>query len=56
VLAVLLTGLAHRLVGQFLFDVEWLPFGWVLGGLAVGSILGGLASMMAVRRHLREVT
>ncbi|MBT8335623.1 MAG: ABC transporter permease [Gemmatimonadetes bacterium] len=56
VVAVLLTGLAYRLVGRFLFDVEWLPFAWVLGGLAVGTVLGGFASMMAVRRHLREVT
>ena len=56
VLAVILTGLAYLLVGRFLFEVEWLPGGWVFGGLAVGTVLGGLASMLAVRRHLREVT
>ena len=55
VVAVVLTALAHRLVSRFLFDIDWLPATWVLGGLLAGSLLGGLASVMAVRRHLREV-
>lgn len=56
VLAVVLTLAAHRAVSGFLFQIDWLPAGWVVGGLLAGSILGGLASSLAVHRHLREVT
>jgi cell division transport system permease protein len=56
VLAVLLTFAAHRAVTQFLFEIDWLPAAWVVGGLLSGTILGGLASSLAVHRHLREVS
>lgn len=56
VLAIVLTAVAHRVVTRFLFQIDWLPVWWVVGGLMVGGILGGLASAHAVRRHLREVT
>lgn len=56
VVAILLTGLAYRVVSRFLFDIEWLPGTWLLGGLLAGALLGGVASMQAVRRHLKEVT
>jgi cell division transport system permease protein len=55
VLAIVLTLVAHRAASQFLFEIDWLPAGWVVGGLLAGSILGGLASSLAVHRHLREV-
>jgi cell division transport system permease protein len=54
-LAVLLTWGAYRALFSFLFDLEWIPAGWVLGGLAAGTLLGVLASSLAVRRYLREV-
>ena len=56
VLAIVLTFAAHRAVSRFLFEIDWLPAAWVVGGLFAGSILGGLASSLAVHRHLREVT
>lgn len=56
VLAIALTFTAHRAVSRFLFQIDWLPAAWVVGGLLAGSILGGLASSLAVHRHLREVT
>lgn len=55
-LAILLTALAHRVVSGFLFDILWLPASWLLGGLLAGGVLGGVASILAVRRHLREVS
>jgi cell division transport system permease protein len=56
VLAIVLTFAAHSAVSLFLFEIDWLPAAWVVGGLFAGSILGGLASSLAVHRHLREVT
>lgn len=55
-LAILLTAVAHRVVSTFLFDIDWLPSTWLVGGLLVGGVLGGLASILAVRRHLHEVS
>lgn len=54
-LAIVLTGLAYRIVSTLLFDIVWLPATWLAGGLLAGGVLGGLASILAVRRHLREV-
>jgi cell division transport system permease protein len=56
ILAVVLTAIAYRVVSKFLFEVDWLPAGWVVGGLLAGTLLGGGASILAVRRHLREIT
>ena len=55
VLAIGLTFAAHRAVSRFLFEIDWLPAAWIVGGLLAGAILGGLASSLAVHRHLREV-
>jgi cell division transport system permease protein len=55
-LAVALTWLAWRTVDGQLFSIEWIPGRWLLLGLAAGAAFGALASSLAVRRHLREVT
>lgn len=54
-LAALLTYLTFRVVYALLFDLAWIPFAWVLAGLAAGAAFGVLASGFSVRRHLREV-
>jgi cell division transport system permease protein len=54
-LAVLLTWLTYQAVHQFLFQLEWIPTAWVVGGLAVGVLFGVLSSNLAVRRYLKEV-
>jgi cell division transport system permease protein len=43
------------LLSGSVFELEWLPSLWLLLGLAAGAVVGLLASMIAVRRHLREV-
>lgn len=55
ILALALTLAAHRAVSSMLFAIEWIPVGWVVGGVAAGGALGTLASLLAVRRYLREV-
>lgn len=55
VLATLLTWGTYQAVYHFLFDLEWIPRGWIGIGLLVGLIFGALASSLAVRRYLREV-
>lgn len=51
-----LTFAAYRVIEQSLFrDLEWMPDTWVVGILALGGLLGGLASAVAVRRHLQEI-
>lgn len=55
ILAVLLTLAAHGAVSSFLFDIAWIPGAWVAAGVLAGAGLGTLASLLAVRRHLREV-
>ncbi len=54
-LAAFLTWGTYRTLFTFLFDLEWIPTGWVLIGLVAGTVLGVLASSLAVRRYLREV-
>lgn len=39
-----------------LFPVEWIPVVWVGAGIGAGVVFGALASALAVRRHLREVS
>lgn len=46
---------AYRAASSRLFDLEWMPPEWIIGGLVAGTVLGGLASAIAVRRHLREI-
>lgn len=45
----------YTLISQRLFDLDWMPESWVLGGVAAGTALGVLSSAFAVRRHLREL-
>lgn len=56
ILAVALTWAVFRGVDTFLFSVAWIPPLWVAAGVAVGVGFGVLASTLAVRRHLREVS
>lgn len=56
VLAVALTWAGWRTVDAFLFRIEWIPLPWIGLGLLAGTLFGALASSLAVRRHLREVT
>lgn len=55
ILALFLTLVAHRLVSNILFPIEWIPAMWVGVGVGAGVALGGLASALALRRYLREV-
>ena len=55
VLAVLATWSIYRALSPGMFTMKWLPDVWVLGIIAAGTILGSLASAIAVRRHLREI-
>ena len=56
VLAIVLTWLTWRSVSSLIFEIEWVPVGWIGLGLASGIVFGMIASSLAVRRHLREVT
>jgi cell division transport system permease protein len=50
-----LTRLVFDLLSRAVFQLAWLPDLWVLAGIAAGILLGGLASAVAVRRHLRAI-
>lgn len=54
-LALILTTGTFRILKAFLYDLEWIPAVWVLGGLATGTLLGVVAASLAVRRYLKEV-
>lgn len=55
IIALIFTYIAYKGISESLFQLEWIPDLWAAGILALGGILGGLASMVAVRRHLREI-
>jgi len=55
VLAAGLTYGAFRLVEAALIRIDWLPFAWVVAGVAAGTGFGFLSSAVAVRRHLRAL-
>jgi len=55
VLAVLATWLVFRSLIGSPFEIQWLPASWLYAGVAAGALVGLLASMVAVRRHLREI-
>jgi cell division transport system permease protein len=55
VLAWVLTYATYRGVYSFLFEVAWLPGGWILLGLTAGASFGALSSTLAIRRHLKEI-
>ena len=54
-LAWALTYATYRGVYAYLFEIAWLPTGWVLLGLGAGTVFGAFASALAIRRHLREI-
>jgi cell division transport system permease protein len=45
----------YRLISGAVIQLDWLPGLWLVIGLAAGAIVGLLASMIAVRRHLQEI-
>jgi cell division transport system permease protein len=55
VLAVGATWAVFRLLSGSVFQLEWLPPEYLAAGLAAGAVVGLLASVVAVRRHLREI-
>src|SRR5262245_48468199 len=55
ILALVLTFLAYRLLSRSLFQLDWMPDTWVIAIVVLATALGGLASAVAVRRHLREI-
>jgi cell division transport system permease protein len=55
ILALLFSSIAFRLMSRSLFQLERMPLTWMLAIVALGGLLGGMASNVAVRRHLREV-
>jgi cell division transport system permease protein len=55
VLAVVATWGVYRLLSGAVFELTWLPAGWLTAGLLAGALVGVAASMVAVRRHLREI-
>ncbi len=54
-LALLATYGLFRLLSGAVFQLEWMPVPWLVVGTLVGAGFGVIASMLAVRRHLREV-
>jgi cell division transport system permease protein len=54
-LALLATWLVFRSLIGSSFEIEWLPPSWLLPGVTAGAVVGLLSSMVAVRRHLREI-
>jgi cell division transport system permease protein len=51
-LALAATWAAFQIASRSQLQIEWLPLEWILIGLAAGSIVGILASAIAVRRYL----
>jgi len=45
----------YRGVYGYLFEISWVPSGWVVIGLLTGCVFGAVSSAFAIRRHLREV-
>jgi cell division transport system permease protein len=54
-LALVATWGVYRLLSGAVFQLAWLPDAWLAAGLLAGCMVGLLASMVAVRRHLREI-
>lgn len=44
-----------RFLSDRVFELDWLPVSYLSAGLAAGALVGMLASVVAVRRHLREL-
>jgi len=54
-LAWALTYATYRGVYSYLFEVAWMPSGWIALGLLAGCVFGAASSGLAIRRHLTEV-
>ncbi len=54
-LALVATYGLFRLLSGAVFQLQWLPVPWLVVGTGIGACFGILASMLAVRRHLREI-
>ena len=54
-IALAATWAVFAILRQSLFQLEWMPESWVVGGIAAATALGVLASAIAVRRHLKEL-
>lgn len=55
VLALLGTWGVYRLLSNSVVQLTWMPGLWLVAGITAGTIVGLLASMVAVRRHLGEI-
>jgi cell division transport system permease protein len=55
ILAVAGTWGVFRMLSSSVVQLTWIPTVWLAAGIAGGAIVGLLASMVAVRRHLGEV-
>jgi cell division transport system permease protein len=55
ILAAGLTYASYLTVARLIFRIEWIPFEWVVTGVAAGGLFGLVASAFAIRRYLREV-
>jgi cell division transport system permease protein len=54
-MAVTATYTVFRLLSGAVFQLDWLPLQYLAAGLAAGAAVGLLSSVIAVRRHLREL-
>jgi cell division transport system permease protein len=54
-LAAAMTYASYSAVNRLIFQLDWIPPGWVLAGVAAGGLFGLLAAGLAIRRHLREI-
>jgi cell division transport system permease protein len=54
-LAIAATRGVFRVLSGSVVQLTWIPLPWLFAGLAGGAIVGLAASMVAVRRHLREI-
>lgn len=54
-LALLATWGVFRLLSRSVVELTWIPGDWLIAGVVAGTVVGLLASMVAVRRHLGEI-
>jgi len=55
IFACVLTYGTYRGVYSYLFEIAWVPTGWVALGLVAGGVFGAISSALAIRQHLKEV-
>jgi cell division transport system permease protein len=53
--AVAATYSTYRILSERLFELAWMPAGWIVAGVAFGAMVGTLASAVAVHRHVRTI-